>query len=243
MIIYKITNKSNGKIYIGQTIHTLNYRKNQHLKCARKHIDNCRLLNNALRKYPLDNFTWEVIATATTQDELNSLENYYINLYDSMNRSKGYNLTSGGRKPILSEETKKKIGDSQRGHLNHMYGIKGSKHHSSIKVYNVTDDIYYDRATMCSEQTGLSISKICAVCRGDRATTGNKVFRYIINGKIQDVVPKTKKKSKSVKNVDTGEIFETIKDAEIKYYGKPNGSIAKACKTGGYARGYWKIIK
>lgn len=243
MIIYKITNKTNSKVYIGQTIYTLNYRKNQHLKCARNYIDNCRLLNNALRKYDLDNFTWEVIDRASTQEELNKLEIYYINLYDSMNRSKGYNLTSGGRKPILSEETKKKIGDSQRGHLNHMYGIKGKDNPSSIRVYNVTDDIYYDSATMCSEQTGLSVSKICAVCRGDRATTGNKVFRYVIDGKIKDVIPKIKKKSKSVKNIDTGEIFETIKQAEIKYYGKPNGSISKACKTGGYARGYWEIIE
>ena len=29
-IIYKVTNKENGKIYIGQTIQTLNERKNKH---------------------------------------------------------------------------------------------------------------------------------------------------------------------------------------------------------------------
>ena len=71
MIIYKITNKINSKVYIGQTIHTLNYRKNQHLKCARNYIDNCRLLNKALRKYGFDNFKWEIIDETSNQEELN----------------------------------------------------------------------------------------------------------------------------------------------------------------------------
>jgi hypothetical protein len=32
MIIYKVENKISGKVYIGQTIHTLETRKNTHLK-------------------------------------------------------------------------------------------------------------------------------------------------------------------------------------------------------------------
>ena len=50
MIIYKVTNKINGKVYIGKTKYTLNDRKSQH-------FSECKLYNthnkfhNALRKY------------------------------------------------------------------------------------------------------------------------------------------------------------------------------------------------
>lgn len=100
-----------------------------------------------------------------------------------------------------------------------MYGRKGKDSPSSIMVYNVTDDVYYDSATICAEQTGLGVSKICAVCRGDRATTGNKVFRYVIDGKIQDVEPKIKRKSKRVLNTETNVIYNSCVDAAIDYYG------------------------
>lgn len=48
MIIYKVTNKINNKVYIGQTVHTLNYRMAQHYKDARR--DNY-YFHNALNKY------------------------------------------------------------------------------------------------------------------------------------------------------------------------------------------------
>ena len=35
LIIYKATNKLNGKIYIGQTINTLEFRKDQHFRDTR----------------------------------------------------------------------------------------------------------------------------------------------------------------------------------------------------------------
>lgn len=242
MIIYCVTNEINGKKYIGQTIHSLNYRKKQHLNSAKNYRDNCRLLNRAIRKYGEESFRWEVIDTATSQNELNNLESYYIELFNTTDVSKGYNLKGGGIKPYLSDETKRKISEAQIGSKNHMYGRKGSDNPTSKKVYNVTDNIVYDSATLCAKALGLELTKICAVCRGERASTGNKVFRYIINGEIQEITPKTFKKTKRVINVDTNEIFESAADAERKYYGNKNGSITKACKEGIYRRGYWKYL-
>lgn len=56
MIIYKVTNKINNKIYIGQTINSLEHRRKQHEKdCRRNKYYNNRFYN-ALIKYGFDNF-------------------------------------------------------------------------------------------------------------------------------------------------------------------------------------------
>jgi len=47
MIIYKITNKINKKIYIGQTIRHLSVRWGQHLRSK----NGCTALKSALKKY------------------------------------------------------------------------------------------------------------------------------------------------------------------------------------------------
>ena len=46
--IYKILNLSNNKVYIGKTTKSLEYRFNQHLKCAKNHVN--RYLYDAKHK-------------------------------------------------------------------------------------------------------------------------------------------------------------------------------------------------
>ena len=59
MIIYKVTNIINNKIYIGQTIHSLNIRKSQH---ERSHEYGYKTaFSNAIKKYGKENFIWEII--------------------------------------------------------------------------------------------------------------------------------------------------------------------------------------
>lgn len=119
MIIYKVTNKVNGKVYIGQTIRNLEIRKWEHLQCAKDGVKTH--LYYAIRKYGEDNFTFEIIAEASSKQELNELERYYIKKYDSINN--GYNMVDGGDNNVMflddikqkhlesmrSEETRKKI--------------------------------------------------------------------------------------------------------------------------------------
>ena len=71
MIIYKVKNKISGKVYIGQTIHTLETRQNAHLKMVE--VGKSKFYK-ALKSYGVDNFDWDVIDTATTKDELNQNE-------------------------------------------------------------------------------------------------------------------------------------------------------------------------
>jgi group I intron endonuclease len=91
MIIYKCKNKISDKVYIGKTIHNLEKRKEQHIVASLKKNT---IFYNALRSYGIDNFLWEVIYTAKTNEELNEKEIYYITKYDSINA--GYNMVVGG---------------------------------------------------------------------------------------------------------------------------------------------------
>lgn len=97
MIIYKITNKINGKVYIGQTIHSLETRWKKHLRCAKNGVNTH--LYQAIRKYGEENFVPEIICEAKTKSELNILETYYIQEYDSIHL--GYNMVDGGNNNVM----------------------------------------------------------------------------------------------------------------------------------------------
>lgn len=119
MIIYKATNIKNGKVYIGQTINTLEYRKQQHFREAKSKRRNTVYFHNALLKYGFDNFEFQEIDYATTIDELNEKERYWIQYYNSNDKSYGYNLDSGGTSGgTKSESTKRKIGETSKAKWN-----------------------------------------------------------------------------------------------------------------------------
>lgn len=109
--IYKIQNKQNGKIYIGQTRVSLEWRLNSnwrgHFKEAFE-TKNGKPLYCALRKYGKEGFTYEVIEERSLdsfKDKnemlswLDKQEQYWIAYYDSFNENKGYNMTKGGSGP------------------------------------------------------------------------------------------------------------------------------------------------
>ena len=101
MIIYKIQNKVNGKIYIGQTIRTLKQRMSQHLSPNKN--KSISAIDGALKKYGIDNFEITIIDYAKSIDELNAKEIYWIGYYKSLSPN-GYNLELGGRNALHEEE-------------------------------------------------------------------------------------------------------------------------------------------
>jgi len=98
-LIYKITNLINNKIYIGQTVRSLQDRFRGHINQAEsnKKSKDKMVLCRAIQKYGKDNFIIEEIDKASSQEELNDLEIYYICKYDSLAKNgKGYNIAKGG---------------------------------------------------------------------------------------------------------------------------------------------------
>jgi len=142
MIIYKATNKINGKCYIGQTINTLHTRMVSHKtqsKSSKTHF------HNAIRKYGWHNFTWEIIdITCQNKNELNEMEYPYIKQLGD------YNITEGGDGVQLlgkangmygklhTIESKNKMSKNitkKFGKQNHFYG----KHHSKETIKTISN--------------------------------------------------------------------------------------------------------
>ena len=115
MIIYKVTNKLNGQIYIGQTSKSLEERKLRHEKESLTENRKSVKFHNALVKYGFNNFTWEVLRECNSQDELDYYEEFYINKFKALDRNFGYNLKHGGKfGGCYSEEAKKNMGEATK---------------------------------------------------------------------------------------------------------------------------------
>ena len=76
--IYKITNKLNGKSYIGQSTDIERRWREHHYR----YWNNDNVIYMAFRKYGIENFDFSIIEECSTQ-ELNLREEYWINYYDS----------------------------------------------------------------------------------------------------------------------------------------------------------------
>ena len=153
MIIYKITNNVNGKIYVGQTTKTAEQRLRKHWSEANCEFRPENYFHNALLKYGIDNFTIEVIDTAETLEELNQKEIYWIDKLDATNKDIGYNLMSGGKSGIKNEETKQKISEKKK--LNWQDKELAARMKAGLEKATQTWQ------EICEEK---KIEKICPVC-------------------------------------------------------------------------------
>jgi len=109
MFVYLITNMVNGKRYVGQTTHTLEYRWGQH-----KRKNGCTVLRNAINKYGADKFIIESICEPPTIKMMNEFEIEYIQRYNTKTPN-GYNMTGGGEGLFNpSEEVRKKLSEANK---------------------------------------------------------------------------------------------------------------------------------
>lgn len=95
--IYKITNKCNLKVYVGQTRQPLEQRFLQHSKSLTP-------LGEAMRQYSLENFTIEVIEKCKTQEQANHQERFWIKVL-KCKIPDGYNRSSGSEEHLIKART------------------------------------------------------------------------------------------------------------------------------------------
>ena len=107
--IYKITSPTK-RVYIGQSIDIKRrLRCYTNLKCEGQ-----PRIYRSLVKHGVNKHIFSIVQTCDAKD-LDALEIYYIELYQSFNNKNGLNLSSGGTSGIKSEETRLKISNALKG--------------------------------------------------------------------------------------------------------------------------------
>lgn len=178
MIVYKITNKINGKMYIGQSNHSINKRIAQYSDDVKYRNGYVRPIVKAMRKYGFENFLFDVLEeNISNQEVLDETEIKYIKLYDSVEN--GYNFKHGGNGGLHKDSTKQKISKAQIGCLNHMWGKCGNMNGASKRTLDLTTGVIYESAIIASKEFNLSFSHVCSCARGLRGSTGGRTFRYV----------------------------------------------------------------
>lgn len=229
MIIYKITNKVNNKVYIGLTTRTVNERFEEHIERA-KNSKHKYYIHNAMNKYGINNFSIEEIDSCDDINELKKKEQYWIEFYKSFDGRFGYNLTKGGdgvNGYRLSDEAKEKLRMSMRGrhHTEETRKVLSEKHKGKC---NVKGRVHINKngATKMVKQEELSqflsdgwhLGRICKTGQKNK----DKIFIH---------------RNNEIKFVKKSEIDEFLKEGWKK--GNPELTLrnkARACATKGKLR-------
>lgn len=224
-IIYKYTSPS-GKIYIGQTTnHKLRRKKWFNMSSPYTSSDWGSKIDKARIKYGPESFRYEVlfrgkyINRKAAKIELNTLETYYVGLYDSYRR--GYNSTIGG--------------DSASGPIKHSAEAKLKMRNSHLgkKVSDST------RAKLSKALTGIKRSdefrKKARIAHQGQRRTKESIEKQVL----------AQYKRVAMLDLDGSIIrtFDSVNSA-AEYVSRTAGSISIACKRGSISAGYrWSLYK
>lgn len=127
-IIYKITNKLNGKIYVGQTTRSVEIRFKEHARCKKS------LIGKAMNKYSIENFIIDVLEECETLEQLNEREKFWIATFKCKTPN-GYNQTDGGKSSwIPTPEVRAKISAKKIGNKNGLGHRKTAEERAKISV-------------------------------------------------------------------------------------------------------------
>lgn len=224
-IVYKHTSPS-GKCYIGMTCQTMDRRAR-----GGDGYRGCSAFYNAIQKYGWDNFTHEVLVGGLSFEEACELEQRFIRLFDSLTTGHGYNLENGGRVNCrTSDETRAKISKTltgrKRGPLSEEQKRRISEARMGIK---------------CPPRSEEYRRKLSVAHRGKVFSEEHK--RRISEGKRGTQAGANNPRARSVRCVENGIVFGTVKDAAAFVGGSPK-NIIHACAgrlktSGGY---HWEYV-
>ena len=142
MVIYKITNQLNGKIYVGQTKYPIEKRFLQHSKADSP-------LGQAIRQCGIQNFTIEVIERCQSQEQLNEREIFWINALNST-QPYGYNVRDGGGGYERQIKVSRKTDDCSAFHEK----LKYLREHQELSQREICKRLNLPTSTYCRYESG-----------------------------------------------------------------------------------------
>ena len=221
MLIYRVTNTVNGKVYIGKWSHpTVDHRWRLHKSAAKS--GSPYYFHRAIRKYGPDIFKVEVIDRAMTAEELSEKEKFYIASYQSNSPEKGYNMTLGGEGHngyVPSEAWKKwKSGHSKRFWADPEYRAKQTKSHKDWWTPKRREDnairLQLRRASGHDPRKGT----------GKGPGTG-------VKHSVETRVKLSLLKNKPVRCLNTGETFPSLTHV-VERFGGCTSNLSRSIKKG-----------
>lgn len=227
--VYKIVCKVNGKMYIGQTIRSVEERWRSHKYDAKKRNHKDKLhISRAINKYGEENFKISTVCFANNQQELNVREKTAIRLFDSI-RS-GFNLHEGGLNQRLSLITRAKISAANKGRKKPLgFGEKirqsrlGKKNSESTKIKCSQSQIREKSAWFGKKHSEETRAKMRKAQKGRKHSPES--IEKMRNKKLGKKMSEEAKKKMSVRRfgrkpnqrpvicLNDGRIFSSIKEA------------------------------
>ena len=225
-VVYKHT-APNGKSYIGLTSQTLKrrFRDGEGYK-------GCPVFYKAIQKYGWCSFTHEILADNLTFDKACELEQFYIAQYKSLTSQNGYNLENGGRVGHkMSDESKLKLSRS-------ITGRKMGPHKEETKRKISEAHKGLKRPPKSPE----TCRKLSEALKG--RTFSKEHCQHISESKRGLFTGKNNPRARKVLCVETGVVFDTVKDAGKFKNGSPK-NIISCCRgrlktSGGY---HWRYVE
>lgn len=176
--VYMHEHRENGKKYIGITCQNV-YERWGNGKCYKQ----ASYFRNAIDKYGWDMFRHEILYTDLAYEEACRLEMELIAKYRTNEREFGYNNSIGGEKGALgnhhtlSDETKRKMSKAKRDVPRPKHNRRPTE--ASIQMLQdcnnkrkkavvcVETGKEYNSIREASRETGVNISNLTRMCRGD----------------------------------------------------------------------------
>lgn len=236
--IYKVTNLVNGKSYIGQTKMKLKDRMHAHRYTKRGAI------YEDIQKYGIQNFSISIIDSATSKEDANNKERFWTLFFKTSQKEYGYNReivksivgrVSPMKGKSMPESAKVKISEAHKGKKSIYYG----KHLSEETKNKISASL---KGRYIGEKNPM-FGKPGPRKGMESPMKGKKHSKESIQKMKESRRGENSKVAKKVVNIDTGEIFISLKEAGNKY-GISSSTIWGACngkqKTAG--KFHWKYV-
>ena len=235
--VYCITNKQNGKQYIGITKLGMHARFKKHVQDAKSRKYNAAL-GAAIRKYGEDQFTLTEIYRAASYKELEQMETHFIKRMRTF-APHGYNLTWGGDynwKLVCPERAKaraeaagkalrgikrpiefgRKISNAKKGRPLTQQNLDSIRRVKSRPMRCIETGMVFNNGHLVEKwlreqgHKKAGRSGVVSCCQGKSKTSYGYTWEYV-DGTTPEFKPKPI--GRNIKCIETGEVFDTVTKA------------------------------